>query len=880
MLGRGTRGVVWKAWDPRLERNVALKLLPRDAFVGGDDSAEQARLNLVREAQATAHITHDNVLTVFDAGTHGEEVYVAMELVEGQSLTTWLVQPHRWREIVSVFVQAGSALEAAHAQGIYHRAFKPDNVLVGWDDHVYVADFGLGEVAVARDGQISEPAGAAADQLDFCVELYRALYGQAPFDGEAPLRLRDPPRGSPVSARVRQAIMRGLARRPADRHRSMTALLDVLRQQVAPGSRPTLALVAILLVGAGLAAAVVTEEYRERSHVCRGGAARMESVWSPDLAARVRAAFARTGHPAAAAIAGRLQETVDGFRQRWIEVYTDACEATTVRKQQSAELLDREMSCLEARRGSAAAMTELFLTADREVVNRAISVAPRATDIEICRDRATLLAAYPPPNAQLAPAVAELGHELDRVDALGKAGRYRQALDAAKNAAGKGRGLGYPPLAARALFALAEVQSQTDAQASEPLFGEAEQAAARARDDRLLALVLARHIHVLATKLGRTEAALALRSAAEAAAIRAPGDRLVEAAVAHSLGAIFNTTGDFPHALEQMERVLALRRPILGEDHPDVASALHNVGIVLSNLNRFAEAQRYLESALDARKRGLGTEDHVDVARALKGLADVYSYEGRFAEARPYYERALRIFDGAYGPGSPDAGELQMMVADNLYDQCQFAEAARWSEAAIQALDQQRGRQNVVSLYALANLGSTQLELGEYARAEQTFREALARKSAGATVEGMHPQLVNALTGLADVALARGRPAEALPRAREAVAFAERRLAQDNVNLAKALTSLGRTLLALDRASEALPLLERALAVYELSKLPVSPKRAYTQLALADALWRTGADRERATELAHRTQRTVTGSCPRPRLAHEVERWLQRTATR
>jgi tetratricopeptide (TPR) repeat protein len=880
-LGRGARGVLWKARDTRLERNVALKLLPPEAFARGEDSAERARLNLVREAQAMARITHENVLRVFDAGTHAEEVYVAMELVEGQSLTDWLAQPRDWREIVSAFVQAGSGLGAAHAQGIFHRDFKAENVIVGQDGRVRVADFGLGEVAAQAPAPAHEPTEpAAADQFDFCVALYRALYGQAPFDGETTERPREPPRGSRVSVRVQKAITRGLARRPQDRHPSMAGLLDVLRQQMAPPRRPTQAVIAVLVVGAGLAAAVVTGQYRERSQVCRGGAGRMESVWSPDIAARVRAAFARTGHPAAEATAGRLQETVDGFRKRWIEAYTEACEATAIRKQQSAEVLDRQMACLDARRGSAAAMTELYLNADREVVNRAVSAAPRSADIEICRDRATMLAAYPPPSAQQAPSVAEVGQQLDHVDALGKAGRYRQALDAAKTAAGKARQLGYPPLVARALYALADIQSQTDAPASEPLFGEAEQAAARARDDRLLTLVLAKHIAMLAAKLGRTEAALALRPAAEAAAIRAPGDRLVEAAVAHSLGSTFYPMGDYPHALEQTERDLALRRAARGDDDPEVGNALYNVGVVLTSLNRYAEARHSLESALATRKRVLGTEDHLDVARTLKALGDVYSYESRYAEALPYYQRALRIDDQVLGPGSADAGSLQANVAANFFDQCQFAEAARWSEEALQALDQHWGRQNVITLFVLTNLGTEYLELGAYERAEQSFREALARKSAGAGTEGMHPVLVNALIGLANIALARGRPATALPDARSAVTFAEQRISQGHIHRAEALGVLGRTLLALGRASEARPLLERALTGEEHSQVPVGPAlRATTQFALADALWRTGGDRKRAQELAHLAQHTVT-TCPQPKLAGQIERWLQRTATR
>jgi serine/threonine-protein kinase len=913
-------GVVFKAFDTRLERMVALKLLRHDAFEGGHDNAEAARLRLVREAQALAQISHENVLTVFDAGTLDEEVYVAMELVEGQTFKTWLAQSHPWREIVAKFVQAGSGLMAAHAQGVVHRDFKPENVLLARDGRVRVADFGLVGVGaqhaaadkdagtdvgraldltliragvslgtplyMSPEQHAGEMAGAAGDQFAFCVALYRALYGQAPFAGETLVELRssvlegrprDPPRSSPVRARVQRAIMRGLARQPNDRHPSMQALLSVLHAEVESVRRRTLGLLAVALVGVGVGAAVVTKQVRSRSQMCSGGAPRMEAVWTPDIAGRVHAAFARTGHPGADSIAGRLDGVIDGFRRRWIEVYTETCEATAVRKQQSAELLDRKMACLQARRGSAAAMVKLYLTADRELVSRAIETSPRASELDGCRDDTALLAAYPLPSKELAPAVAEVSAELDHVDALGKAGR--QALTAAQTAVDKARRLGYPPLVARALHRLAETQSQTDAQRSEPLFGEAEQAAARASDDRMMALVLARHIHVLATKLGRTEAALALRPAAEAAAIRSPQDPLVEADVANSLGQIFMATGDYQHWLPQTERVLALRRAALGDDHPDVARALHNMGIAMLTLRRLAEARQVFESLLATRKRMFGTEDHVDVARTVTSLGDVSLSQGRYAEARTYYERALGIYDRVFGPGSPEVAVVQMNVGVTLALQCQYAESLRWYQNVLTVLDRQRGRQNLESLTALDDLGISQLQLGAYARAEQMFREALARKTAGAGTEGMHPELVNALTGLADVALARGRPAEALPYARDAVAFAERRLPEDHLDRAKAVSVLGEALLALGRAKESLPLLERALAGHEQSKVPVNPSRADTQFALAEALWRTGGDRKRAIELAHVAQHMVTSTCPRPRLAGEIARWLQRTAT-
>lgn len=122
-IGQGGMGAVYAAWDPQLGRPIALKLLQSD--VAGS-STEQARLRLQREAQAIARLSHPHVVAVHDVGQHGDEVFVAMELVDGGTLRTWLAEKRRsWREILEVFLAAGRGLQAAHAAGLVHRDFKP-----------------------------------------------------------------------------------------------------------------------------------------------------------------------------------------------------------------------------------------------------------------------------------------------------------------------------------------------------------------------------------------------------------------------------------------------------------------------------------------------------------------------------------------------------------------------------------------------------------------------------------------------------------------------------------------------------------------------------------------------------------------------------------
>ncbi|HZN95396.1 MAG TPA: serine/threonine-protein kinase, partial [Myxococcales bacterium] len=204
-LGEGGMGVVYAAFDPELDRKIALKVLrPARRAVAG--SVAQARL--LREAQAMARISHPNVVAVHDVGAHGDEVFVAMELVEGGTLTDWVEEkPRKLDELLRTFMEAGRGLAAAHSAGLVHRDFKPENVLVGKDGRVRVTDFGLARVdeegplgagkrtpstlsspALTQEGAIvgtplfMSPEQAQgripdirSDQYGFCASLYWAI---------------------------------------------------------------------------------------------------------------------------------------------------------------------------------------------------------------------------------------------------------------------------------------------------------------------------------------------------------------------------------------------------------------------------------------------------------------------------------------------------------------------------------------------------------------------------------------------------------------------------------------------------------------------------------------------------------------------------------
>jgi hypothetical protein len=478
-LGAGAFGTVYSAYDPDLDRKVALKVLRAQRAADGGSSRSS---RLVREAKAMARLSHPNVIAVHDVGTlDGDDVFLAMEQVDGQTLAKWLEPERSWRAIVDMFVQSARGLAAAHAAGLVHRDFKPENVLVGDDGRVRVTDFGLArfvaldeEAAVMTSSEAhamadtlaqtlgpagtprymapeqhrAEAADARTDQFGLCVSLYDALFGVPPFGGDTVAELmrevvagnvREPPTDRAVPAPIRRAILRGLSVAPADRYPSMDALIEDLTADPYARHR-AIAAAAVVLAVVGAIGFGAYYGVSARDTACGGAGDGVAEVWNDARRDRVRSSFAA---------ADQVIAIVDDYAAAWTTMRTDACVATRVDKTQSAEALDLRVHCLQRRLFAIDAVGQLLV--DIDSVEGAVAVANGLPPLDRCADVDALRAvARAPDDSATAAAIGAVEQRLALVEANAAAGRSRIALDIALEVVDEATATQHEPLIAEA----------------------------------------------------------------------------------------------------------------------------------------------------------------------------------------------------------------------------------------------------------------------------------------------------------------------------------------------------------------------------------------------------------------------------------------------
>jgi tetratricopeptide (TPR) repeat protein len=688
---------VYAAYDPTLDRKVAIKLLRADA------TSEQ-RARITREAQAMARLSHPNVVQVYEVGTVGAQLFIAMELIEGGTLTEWLrSEQRRPAEIVRHLEFAGRGLAAAHGVGLVHRDFKPENVLIARDGRVRVTDFGLATDAQDADAEhggtpaylapeqleqgtvdrtappcapgaptgVGGAAGRAlvpavdarADQFSFCVALYEALYGVRPFDGKTLDERRtamcvppEIPRRRGVPARVRGALACGLSRDPGARWTSMQSLLRALAP-IPSRSRAWLAIAAIAV----MTAVILINAWPRAS--TEDGKAELTAVWNPSRRAQLEWAFTAANPAIASRSAVAAGRMLDEYGQTWLAAYHDAYAATHVRGEQSADLLDRRMVCLHLRLEELRALVDLFVHADAELVEDARDAVSKLSDVRACADTAALLGRVPLAHDEhTRAAAAALRDHLAQLKALLDAGRAKEALPFGLRYRDDAIALGYAPLVGEAWYLLGDAKFRAGA------FDDARRAdlessiAAQAGADDDLATRAVLGIADALNRLGRYDEGLENVRIAEGSFTRSGRPTEREPMLHDIRGRLLRAKGQLEDARQEFATSLAIRQRTLPANDAWIGASLKDLGALALLAGRADEARDLLSRALAIREPVLGPS-HPSIATILTELGSAELTIGDVATARIHLERALSIRERRVGTQHPDVATTLLALA-------------------------------------------------------------------------------------------------------------------------------------------------------------------------------------------------------------------------
>ncbi len=887
-LGEGGMGVVYLCRDPRLHRRVAVKVVQTRGSVAG----ARQRARLVREAQALAQVNDPHVIEVYDVGTVGAQVYIAMELVDGVSLSQWCERHSRTSdEIVAMFVQVGQGLSAAHRAGLVHRDFKPDNVVIGAEGRARVLDFGvaraLTELAPTEDlplvGELSTasrvtapgvvlgtPAymapeqardrsvDARADQFSFCVALYEALHGVRPFGGRdlaTVLRAieqgqtRRGPRSSRVPRWLDTVMRRGLRPHPGQRFASMRALLDALAQP--RRRRVSRGLLALAGAGVMLTSLGVVwggggpEPATTASIECTDVDDAMDSVWNGGRASAIREAFAAVEPVKGDAIWERVRGVLDTRAQAWRQVAREVCVSRAAHAHGETyddrrPPLDAQQRCLDEQHRDLAALVTLLIDADDIVMLEAAKAVATLESPARCRAPGAVASRL---GVQFDAEVDAVRDEMARARGQLALGQRQAATTSAQAAVQRARKTGDEVVIAEAQLVAGTVAARNSriGSAREHLEAAVNRAEARGYD-----FVVAR----AATQLAFVEAYLASRAdagrrwiqVAASAIDRLGGDPLLEAARLNALGAVLVAEGRYEDAIDAYTRCLDVARERLGALHPKTLQTAMNLGVLLRMSGRIDEAIVLTGDTLTAAEQTLGAL-HPQVAALWVNLGSAFAAARRPAEAIPAFERAVTIYE--HGNAEPSAALAMswsnLSVAQAL--QGQLDDALDAARKARRLGEQIFGPDDPKVAQMLSQEGNALRRLGRLDEALTVTRESLRRKRAA--MGDAHPGVAASLLGLAGVLSQMDRPHDAKRAIEEGLAISLATLPAEHPKTALARLELGIVELRLDRPQVALPLVEAALAILD-NHEGFASERALAQFTLARVLTELGREPSRA----------------------------------
>ncbi|MCH9680115.1 MAG: serine/threonine-protein kinase [Deltaproteobacteria bacterium] len=802
-LGRGGMGVVYSAYDPELDRKVAIKLLRADVREGMAQRDAHARL--LREAQAMARLSDPNVIVVHEVGMVDDRVFVAMEYIDGLTLGQWLADSRRrWRAVLDVFLKAGSGLAAAHRAELAHRDFKPDNVLLGHDGRVRVLDFGLARsltddeptasmgiplrerpeldtlnTPLTRTGAVmgtpaymspeqymGYPANAQSDQFSFCVALYEGLYGVRPFVGSSLSELstnvvegnvRETPGEARVPKRLLTALRRGMSVKPADRYPSMEALLTELRRDPLRKWRW-----GGMVLGVGTLASVATfaaTRGTDASDACTGLERRLDGVWDDQARASIVGAIEGTGLDYAPRVAATSVRLLDEYAQQWVGMAKDTCGAGLVAKEGDTEHL-RKQNCLDQRLNEVDALVEALGESDPGLAEAAVKATTSLTNgLSACADPRRLMVYDDAGDPALGRKLAAAHARLAKSNALRVLGNYERASELATEVIEEAQAAGAGPLEARGMLIRGSSYERMDQlDKAEADLKEAIALAERHGDPATRGESLVVLIYVIGQDRSRYEEAKDKGRQARDVLVYIDADPLLFADLDNNLGVAARLAGDMDKALEFHRSSHLLRVGLLGSDHPDISRSLLNIGISLGTDSKYhAEAEGYLRDALANAEQNLGSQ-HPLVGTALTNLGNCLARQGRFQDAMPLQRRAFEVFERAFGPDHVATMRVVFNLAKMLEDTGAHEEAAAMFRRGLQSRERELDPDDVRLTGWVSHLARSEMALGHFDVATPLFERSLGfRVRSGDSPMSMARDQVRLAEALGNSDLARSR---------------------------------------------------------------------------------------------------------------------------
>ena len=853
VIGQGGMGIIYAAYDPELDRKVAVKLLQADA-AGSGSATTGSQAWLVREAQAMARLAHPNVVAVHDVGVFDDRVFIAMELVDGVTLREWLKQARRpWQEVVAVMRAAGAGLAAAHAVGLVHRDFKPENVLVGKDGRVRVMDFGLARMRAAteqptpasRESDLSiesrSPltddltelgtvmgtpaymapevhdglgANARSDQFAFSVALFEALYRMRPYDKAdlRPTRTRTPvprtPLESDVPAKVHRVVMRAIQVDPEARFPSMAALLaELALDPFVRRRRIAIAAGVGLLVAAGGAGALILTHRGEAPALCTGTERALAGVWDAPIKLKVHAAFTATKKPYAEQANAAVTKALDSYLAGWTTATVGNCEATRIRGEQTEQIQAIRQLCLDQRFEEARSLAQLLQDPSATLVEKADKAVWELDPIAGCANAAAIVAPEVDPKDRGAYTKLMLQTAAAHAQAIG--GELIAAEGALMHVADEGKKIHAHDVVALALHARAAVLLGSGRLDEGYLVGsEAVWTAMRARREDIVAASALTLASARAEGADHLDVADIWVQLATASAARSGGSvPALDELRLEVIGVIAAQRGDFKTAVANHEKALEAAKALWGATNPAIWGAEVQLAATLGRSGAWIQALPHLEHARQLREASVGP-DHPDVALILSNLAACYEHAGESDKALATVKKAFQIREKTYGPNSP----FLVATLNNLAD---FE--LRHHELAPALADIDRARAIAIRIPGPMNpiyhvIATTHAEVlgaaGRVAESRKAFDEVLALED-----KAKSPELGTTLASRAALELAQAQWKDAAKFEERAIAAYEAAGGPEHLSLWKPLAGLAQARRALVPQADVKPLLDRALAI-------------------------------------------------------------------